>query len=212
MSRGRERIAGAPAGRAFGGLAISATVFTLAAASGMARDLLPLLSAGALIAAVGLADDVFSLKPSTKLIAQISVASLLLYFGYRLHWTESAVGDAMLTLFWIVGITNAFNLLDNMDGLCSGIAIIVGVACCWDRRRTASAPRSSTRDCRCERRIPVFNFIRPDLPGRHGQPVPWREPATLTPSRRHRARDDRIARRSPCRSSCCSFRSSTRRS
>ena len=36
------------------------------------------------------------------------------------------VGDAMLTLFWIVGITNAFNLLDNMDGLCAGMALIGG--------------------------------------------------------------------------------------
>src|SRR6185312_1333333 len=51
---------------------------------------------------------------------------LLLFFGYRLQWTESMIGDAMLTLFWIVGITNAFNLLDNMDGLCAGTALIAG--------------------------------------------------------------------------------------
>ena len=111
-----------------GGLAVFVTVLTLASATGAARHLWPLLVAGTLIAGVGLMDDVFSLKPSTKLIAQIFVASLLLYFGYRLQWTESAVGDAMLTLFWIVGITNAFNLLDNMDGLCSGIALIAGVS------------------------------------------------------------------------------------
>ena len=110
----------------FGGVAIVLAVLALAAATGTARHVWPLLSAGALIAGVGLLDDVLSLKPSTKLIAQILVASLLLYFGYRLHWTESAIGDAMLTLFWIVGITNAFNLLDNMDGLCSGIALIAG--------------------------------------------------------------------------------------
>jgi UDP-GlcNAc:undecaprenyl-phosphate GlcNAc-1-phosphate transferase len=110
----------------FGGVAIFATVVTLAAATGAAQPLWPLIAAGTLIAGVGLFDDVRILRPSTKLIAQISVASLLLILGYRLHWTESAIGDAMLTLFWIVGITNAFNLLDNMDGLCSGIAIIVG--------------------------------------------------------------------------------------
>src|SRR4029077_4902789 len=86
-----------------------------------------LLVCGAAIAAFGFADDVLSLKPSTKLIAQIVVASGLLFFGYRLHWTTSLVGDAMLTLFWIVGITNAFNLLDNMDGLCAGIATVAGV-------------------------------------------------------------------------------------
>src|SRR4051812_27553286 len=111
----------------FGGLAVFATVLILAAGTGVSRQLWPLLAAGALIAIVGLADDILSLKASTKLIAQIAVASLLLFFDYRLHWTESAILDAMLTLFWIVGITNAFNLLDNMDGLCSGIAMIAGI-------------------------------------------------------------------------------------
>jgi UDP-GlcNAc:undecaprenyl-phosphate GlcNAc-1-phosphate transferase len=81
-----------------------------------------------LIAGFGFLDDVLSLKPSTKLIAQIVVASALLVFGYRLDWTKSLVVDAMLTVFWIVGITNAFNLLDNMDGLCGGIAAIAGTS------------------------------------------------------------------------------------
>src|SRR5258705_4475518 len=110
----------------FGGLAIVGTVMALTAATGAPRPLWQLLAAGALIAGVGLADDVLSTKPATKLIAQISVASLLLFFGYRLNWIESTIGDAMLTLFWIVGITNAFNLLDNMDGLCAGIALVAG--------------------------------------------------------------------------------------
>ncbi len=110
----------------FGGLAIVGTVLALVPATGAPRHLWQLLSAGVLIAGVGLADDVLSIKPASKLIAQISVASLLLFFGYRLNWTDSTVGDAMLTLFWIVGITNAFNLLDNMDGLCGGIALVAG--------------------------------------------------------------------------------------
>jgi UDP-GlcNAc:undecaprenyl-phosphate/decaprenyl-phosphate GlcNAc-1-phosphate transferase len=50
------------------------------------------------------------------------------YFGYRLHWFESLTLDALLTLFWIVGVTNAFNLLDNMDGLSAGIGVIVAGA------------------------------------------------------------------------------------
>ena len=59
------------------------------------------------IAGFGLVDDILSLKPSTKLIVQIAVASALLFFGYRLHWTDSLIVDTMLTLVWIVGITNA---------------------------------------------------------------------------------------------------------
>jgi UDP-GlcNAc:undecaprenyl-phosphate GlcNAc-1-phosphate transferase len=61
-------------------------------------------------------------------VAQIALASVLLFFGYRLNWLESATLDTLLTLFWIVGLTNAFNLLDNMDGLCAGIAMIAGAA------------------------------------------------------------------------------------
>jgi UDP-GlcNAc:undecaprenyl-phosphate/decaprenyl-phosphate GlcNAc-1-phosphate transferase len=112
----------------FGGVAIVLTVV------GVSLTIQPrggfiwhLLSAGVLIAAFGFVDDLLHLKASTKLIAQIVVASLLLFFGYRLEWTQSMIGDAMLTLLWIVGITNAFNLLDNMDGLCAGTTIVAGL-------------------------------------------------------------------------------------
>jgi UDP-GlcNAc:undecaprenyl-phosphate GlcNAc-1-phosphate transferase len=110
----------------FGGVAIALTVLGVALTIEPRDFTLDLVAAGALIAAFGFADDVLSLKPSTKLISQIIVASLLVFLGYRLGWTESLAGDTMLTLFWIVGVTNAFNLLDNMDGLCAGIALIAG--------------------------------------------------------------------------------------
>jgi UDP-GlcNAc:undecaprenyl-phosphate/decaprenyl-phosphate GlcNAc-1-phosphate transferase len=110
----------------FGGVAIVTTVLTAGLIIGPAGALGQLLLCGAAIAAFGFVDDVMSLKASTKLIAQITVASVLLFFGYRLQWTESLIGDSMLTLFWIVGLTNAFNLLDNMDGLCAGTALIAG--------------------------------------------------------------------------------------
>ena len=54
------------------------------------------------------------------------LASILLFFDYRLEWTGSLTVDSLLTIAWIVGITNAFNLLDNMDGLCAGVALIAG--------------------------------------------------------------------------------------
>ncbi len=49
-------------------------------------------------------------------------------------------------MVWVVGLTNAFNLLDNMDGLCAGTALVVAVmlgAGLIDRRRSASAPARS---------------------------------------------------------------------
>ncbi|WP_156915745.1 glycosyl transferase [Desulfatirhabdium butyrativorans] len=73
---------------------------------------------------LGLVDDFFQLKPQTKLLGQILVASLIAFFGFRLKWFESMTIDTMVTLFWVVGVTNAFNLLDNMDGLCAGIGAI----------------------------------------------------------------------------------------
>jgi UDP-GlcNAc:undecaprenyl-phosphate GlcNAc-1-phosphate transferase len=111
----------------FGGVAIALTTLSVGLFLNPDLRLWQLIGCGLIIAVFGLADDVLSLKPSTKLIVQISVASALVYFGLRLHWTGSLAGDAMLTLFWIVGITNGFNLLDNMDGLCAGTMLIAGL-------------------------------------------------------------------------------------
>ena len=111
----------------FGGVSIVLTTVGLGLALPWDARLWPLLLFGFMIAAFGFVDDLLSLKPSTKLIAQITVASALLFFGLRPYWTGSLVGDSMLTLFWIVGITNAFNLLDNMDGLCAGTTLIAGL-------------------------------------------------------------------------------------
>lgn len=77
---------------------------------------------------LGLTDDFFNLKPQTKLIGQISVASIVIFLGFRLNWFTSLTLDTMVTLIWIVGITNAFNLLDNMDGLCAGVAMVAALS------------------------------------------------------------------------------------
>jgi UDP-GlcNAc:undecaprenyl-phosphate GlcNAc-1-phosphate transferase len=110
----------------FGGVAIALTLFIVVAGFGRADEAAVLLACAAFIFVVGLVDDVTPLKPSTKLIFEIVAASAIVFFGYRLNWVSSITLDSLLTLIWIVGITNAFNLLDNMDGLCAGIALIVG--------------------------------------------------------------------------------------
>src|SRR5437870_2243428 len=104
-----------------GGAAIAAALFGALAATGALRQQPVLLVCAGLIFALGLTDDLISLKPSTKLVAQIALASVFLGFGQRLNWTSSITLDSVLTIVWIVGVTNAFNLLDNMDGLCAGI-------------------------------------------------------------------------------------------
>lgn len=75
---------------------------------------------------VGLVDDAWSLSPQLKLICQILLASILMHFGLLLRLTAAPVVNVLLTVFWIVGVTNAFNLLDNMDGLASSIALVAG--------------------------------------------------------------------------------------
>jgi UDP-GlcNAc:undecaprenyl-phosphate GlcNAc-1-phosphate transferase len=110
-----------------GGVAIVITVLGVAFSIEPRSSVVwQLMACGALIAAFGFVDDVVPLKASTKLIAQVTTASILVFFGYRLAWTQSMVFDVMLTLFWVVGVTNAFNLLDNMDGLCGGVTLIAG--------------------------------------------------------------------------------------
>ena len=111
-----------------GGVAIAITVFGLALVFGQSETMWVLLVSAGLLFCIGFIDDISSLKPSTKLAAELAIAALLVFFGYRLEWVESLTGDTLLTLIWIVGITNAFNLLDNMDGLCAGIALIAGVS------------------------------------------------------------------------------------
>ena len=126
----------------FGGAAIALVLFTCAAIFGLVTSIPVLVGAAALMFATGFVDDVVSLKPSTKLVAQIALASVLLFFDYRLNWLESTTLDALLTLFWIVGLTNAFNLIDNMDGLCAGIALIAGAALLIDLLPGAAGTRA----------------------------------------------------------------------
>jgi UDP-GlcNAc:undecaprenyl-phosphate GlcNAc-1-phosphate transferase len=112
----------------FGGVPVVLTLFGCALAIGATTPLLVLLSCSAGLFVVGFASDLFTPKPTPKLIAVITAASAFLFFGYRLHWAESLTLDSLVTLFWIVGVTGAFNLLDHMDGLSAGTALIAGVA------------------------------------------------------------------------------------
>lgn len=73
---------------------------------------------------LGLVDDIVTIKPDTKLIGQIIVACIVIIFGIKFNVAADPLINIPLTVFWIVGIVNAFNLLDNMDGLCAGIVSI----------------------------------------------------------------------------------------
>lgn len=73
---------------------------------------------------VGLVDDWLHVKPYQKLIGQIIGAAIVVNYGLVLPWTRALPLNMLITIFWLIGITNAINLLDNMDGLATGIAAI----------------------------------------------------------------------------------------
>jgi UDP-GlcNAc:undecaprenyl-phosphate GlcNAc-1-phosphate transferase len=90
-----------------------------------------LLAAGWLLFAAGLLDDLYDLRPVAKLLAQCTAAIVAYGFGFRveeLSFAGTAIEIGMLslplTLLWVVGITNAFNLIDGLDGLATGIGLV----------------------------------------------------------------------------------------
>ena len=86
---------------------------------------------GVAIALVGLADDKWSLQPKIKLACQVAVAFLAWWWvglGFRGLWPAlPAWCDALITICWIVGAINAFNLIDGLDGLATGLAFIATI-------------------------------------------------------------------------------------
>jgi UDP-GlcNAc:undecaprenyl-phosphate GlcNAc-1-phosphate transferase len=99
---------------------------------GMQRPLMTLLGAATFIFLVGLADDLKGLPARCKLVAELAAAVSLCLVGVRIDGVEIAPGLVVhlggwgwcLTLLWVVGITNAVNLSDGLDGLAAGVCTI----------------------------------------------------------------------------------------
>ena len=85
---------------------------------------------------VGLIDDRKGLGPWLKLAVQIAVcACVAIFFDVRLLKAQNTAWSIVVTTIWLVAITNSFNFLDNMDGLCAGVAVICGcvlLAAAWN--------------------------------------------------------------------------------
>jgi UDP-GlcNAc:undecaprenyl-phosphate GlcNAc-1-phosphate transferase len=100
------------------------------------RGLWPLAAGVALVFAVGLLDDVRGLGPWPKLAVQVIAAGIVMASGLLIERvTFAGVSWELgwlawpITAAWIVGLTNAFNLIDGIDGLATGVAAIAGTAC-----------------------------------------------------------------------------------
>jgi len=94
------------------------------------RSMLILLPA-VLLALVGLYDDIKNLSASSRFFVQslISVSATLYLskLGYSVSILSNEIGNLLLSIFWLVGITNAFNFFDNLDGGATGITLVASL-------------------------------------------------------------------------------------
>ena len=110
-----------------GGISITIVVFLLTWASGKlgTPETRAILSASVLILLFGFVDDVRGLSAPWKLTGQFLATILLIAQGVQIRMLGShTILNISLTFLWIIGITNAFNFVDSMDGLALGLAAI----------------------------------------------------------------------------------------
>jgi UDP-GlcNAc:undecaprenyl-phosphate GlcNAc-1-phosphate transferase len=85
----------------------------------------PLLISSVLMFLLGFYDDYKRINPVQKLVIQIIAAIIVIFWGNLvIRFFPWPIANILLTLFWLIGITNGINLLDNMDGIAGGIAMI----------------------------------------------------------------------------------------
>ncbi len=110
-------------------IAILANTAGLAAPLVLNEGMLGVLAGGTLLLLVGVWDDIQDVPASVKLGVQIVAAAIVIWAGKLLtffpHGLWGDMLNVLLTVLWIVGITNAFNFFDGMDGLATGLAIII---------------------------------------------------------------------------------------
>ena len=110
----------------FGGLAIYlAFLMSLAFTFEFRHDVLGIVLSGTIVVMLGLIDDFGVLTPWTKLAGQLLAVFVLIKSGIRIEIAAFPEWlDLVLTVFWMVGLINAFNLLDIMDGLSAGVGAV----------------------------------------------------------------------------------------
>ncbi|HVP35640.1 MAG TPA: hypothetical protein VMT04_01460 [Terriglobales bacterium] len=91
-------------------------------------EALGVLLGGLLVLILGLWDDKFGMRPGVKLIGQIIATFVFLLVSQSFGKLNFGLLGDLLFFLWMVGLMNAFNFLDNMDGLCSGISVLAAAA------------------------------------------------------------------------------------
>ncbi len=116
-----------------GGLAVMAgfvvAIGLVGTLAGFPYHTMPWLAAFAVaMCLVGLLDDIVDLLPRHKLILELAAISILVWWGPHLDFFPYRPLNIALTIFWLVTATNAFNLIDGVDGLAAGVGIVAALS------------------------------------------------------------------------------------
>lgn len=114
-------------------LAFTVCMVLIARVSG---PFLGLIYGAVIIFLVGMLDDIYQLSPRVKLVGQTVAAGVAIYFGVQVHFVTNPFDGLFelgflsipLTFLWIVGVSNAINLIDGLDGLAAGVSGIAAIA------------------------------------------------------------------------------------
>lgn len=108
-----------------GGIAIVLTCAALCALVVSEGPYRLIVGVGVAVALLGIVDDRIQLRPAIKVAGQALAAAFVIWNGIIIRPTRIEALDLAITFLWIIGVTNAFNLIDNMDGLCAGVTIVI---------------------------------------------------------------------------------------
>lgn len=89
------------------------------------KKMVGLLGTATLAFMMGLSDDAYDTKPLLKLFVQILCGSILCYSGIHIGIFQNMMVNYFLTIFWVVGVMNSVNMLDNMDAIATIVAIMI---------------------------------------------------------------------------------------
>ena len=100
---------------------------TLLLRASLNRDVLVVLAGAMVILGFGLWDDLRGLSAMPKLIGQLLASFILIGFGVQVRFMTIQTFNILFPLFWLIGITNALNMIDSMDGIVAGLGVIASV-------------------------------------------------------------------------------------
>ncbi|MBI3162904.1 MAG: undecaprenyl/decaprenyl-phosphate alpha-N-acetylglucosaminyl 1-phosphate transferase [Chloroflexi bacterium] len=92
------------------------------------RPIAPIILASIVVLAFGLWDDIHGIRASWKMLGQSLATALLIWQGIMVLFPRILPLNIFITVFWVIGITNAFNFVDSMDGLAAGLGGITATS------------------------------------------------------------------------------------